>query len=131
MPRDRIVARCADKQPEMRTVRAGDAQGEQPAQSGVGDHVRAIVEKAGVEPCLPDDRIRVDAEIPQGWGDLLGDSQMNVAGGSVRPVPATMIADGVGFPWPTFMDGSGMVSVMTASQKSQEIISAHSVHSNA
>ena len=69
----------ADQQPEMRAMRAGHAQGEQPAQGGMGDDVGAVVEEARIEPRLPDDRIGLDAEIAQGRRNLLGDPQMNVA----------------------------------------------------
>ena len=71
----------ADQKPEMRAVGAGHAQGEQPAQSRMGDDVRAIVEQARVKSRLPDDRIGIDAEIAQGRRDFLGDPKVDVAGG--------------------------------------------------
>ena len=75
----------ADQQPEMRAVRAGHAQGEQPAQGRMGDDVGAIVEQARIEPRLPDDRIGIEAEIAQGRHDLLGDAQVDVAGWKRSP----------------------------------------------
>ena len=88
----------ADEKPEMRTVRAGHAQGEQPAQGHMRDHVRPILEKAWVEPCLPDDRIGIDAEIPQGRRDLLGDPQVHVTGGKRPPGPRRRKHDVVDHP---------------------------------
>ena len=75
----------ADQEPEVRAVRAGHAQGQQPAQSRVWDDVRAIVEEARIEPGLANDRVGIEAEAAQGRGDLLGDPQMNVAGGKCSP----------------------------------------------
>ena len=75
----------ADQKPEMRAVRAGHAQGEQPAQGGVWDDVCPIVEEARIEPGLPDHRIGIEAEPAQGRGDLLGDPEMNVAGRKRSP----------------------------------------------
>ena len=69
----------ADQQPEMRTVRADHAQGEQPTQSGMRDDARPVVEQARVESRLPDDRIRIEAELAQGRGNLLGDTELNAA----------------------------------------------------
>ena len=98
--------RCApaDQKPEMRAVRAGHAQGEQPAQGGMRDHVRPIVEEARVEPRLPDDRIGIDAEIAQGRHDFLGDPQVNVAGGKPPPGSArTLCCGGANFSLPTLV----------------------------
>ena len=90
----------ADQQPEMRTVRAGHAQGEQPTQSGMRDDARPVVEQARVEPRLPDDRIRIEAETRAGsgrspWRHRAGCSQ---AEASARGRPRRLAASEWGCP---------------------------------
>src|SRR5215212_5767482 len=70
----------ADQKPEVRTACALHGQCEQSAQGDLQDDVRAIIEQAWIEPSLPDDWIGVDPEVAQGRRDLLGDTQVNVAG---------------------------------------------------
>src|SRR5215212_6253404 len=75
----------ADEKPEVRTACALHGQCEQSAQGGPRDDVRAIIEQAWVEPSLPDDWIGVDPEVAQCRRDLLGDTQVNVAGWKCTP----------------------------------------------
>ena len=74
----------ADQKPEVRTPCSLHALREQPAQSAMRDHAGPVVEQAWIEPRLLYDRFGIDAEVAQDRPDLLGDTQLNVAGGSVR-----------------------------------------------
>ena len=64
----------------MRAVRARHAQGAQPAQGQVRDHVAPVLEQTRVEPRLLDDRIGIEAERAQGRGDLLGHAEVDIPG---------------------------------------------------
>ena len=85
----------------MWTACAGHAQGEEPAQGRMRDDIRPVVEEARIEPRLPYDRIGIETELAQGRRDLLGDPEVDVAGGKRPPDPVrTVDGTDTGVSWP-------------------------------
>ena len=87
-----------------------------------------VVEQVRVEPRLPDDRIGIEAELAQGRHDLLGDAEMDVAGGSVRPRASQDEGDGP--IWKSLgcnriAGGTMPLIAMAASQRSKLIVPWH------
>ena len=65
----------------MYTIGARQAQDEQSAEIRVRDDVRAVFKQPGIKSRLPDNGIRIKAEIAQARRDLLGKGEVDAAGG--------------------------------------------------